>query len=81
MIPKVDIMRTSGVLIGNKAQTLGWTKDAWRVALGANYMLNDAWKLKFGVAYDQTPVKAASSRLTAMPDNDRVWLSFGAQWN
>ena len=80
-IPKVDIMRTSGVLIGNKAQTLGTDfKDAWRVALGANYMLNDAWKLKFGVAYDQTPVKAASSRLTAMPDNDRVWLSFGAQW-
>lgn len=84
-IPKVDIMRTSGPRSLNpateKAQTLGTDfKDAWRVALGANYSLNDAWKLKFGVAYDQTPVKNASSRLTALPDNDRIWLTTGAQW-
>ncbi len=84
-IPKVDIMRTSGPRSSNpataKAQTLGTDfKDAWRVALGANYTLNDAWKLKFGVAYDQTPVKNASSRLTALPDNDRIWFTTGAQW-
>ena len=35
---------------------------------------------KFGVAYDQTPVKGASTRLVSMPDNDRIWLSFGSQW-
>ena len=76
-IPKVDIMRTSGV----KAQTLETDfRDTWRVALGANYKYNDAWKLKFGVAYDQTPVKRAESRLTSLPDNDRVWFSFGTQW-
>lgn len=84
-IPKVDIMRTSGNLSLSpataKAQTLGTDfKDTWRVALGANYALNDAWKLKFGVAYDQTPVKNATSRLTALPDNDRIWLTTGAQW-
>ena len=76
-IPKVDIMRTSGV----KAQTLDTDfRDAWRVALGANYQYNDAWKLKFGVAYDQTPVKRAETRLASLPDNDRVWFSFGTQW-
>lgn len=80
-IPKVDIMRTSGFQNGMTAQTLGTDfRDTWRVALGANYALNDAWKLKFGVAYDQTPVKGADSRLTALPDNDRIWLSTGAQW-
>jgi len=76
-IPKVDIMRTSGA----KAQTLDTDfRDAWRVALGANYQYSDAWKLKFGVAYDQTPVKRAETRLTSLPDNDRVWFSFGTQW-
>lgn len=85
-IPKVDIMRTSGIRSTSpataKAQTLETDfRDTWRVALGANYAVNDAWKLKFGIAYDQTPVKKATSRLTAMPDNDRVWLSFGAQCN
>ena len=76
-IPKVDIMRTSGT----KAQTLDTDfRDAWRLAVGANYQYNDAWKLKFGVAYDQTPVKRAETRLASLPDNDRVWLSLGAQW-
>jgi long-chain fatty acid transport protein len=80
-IPKVDIMRSSGLLSGQNAQTLGTNfRDTWRVALGANYKYNDAWKLKYGVAYDQAPVKGAYTRLTSLPDNDRVWLSFGTQW-
>ena len=76
-IPKVDILRANGSL----AQVLDTDfKDAWRVALGANYQLNSAWKLKYGIAYDQTPVRGATTRLVSLPDNDRVWLSFGAQW-
>ena len=76
-LPKVDIMRSNGTL----AQTLDTDfRDAWRVALGGNYQYGNAWKLKFGVAYDQTPVKDASTRLVSLPDNDRVWLSLGAQW-
>jgi long-chain fatty acid transport protein len=34
----------------------------------------------FGIAYDQTPVKKASTRLTSLPDNDRTWFTFGTQW-
>ena len=80
-IDKVDIVRTSGDLSGEVAQSLGTNfKDTWRVALGANYLLNDAWKLKFGVAFDETPVKNAENRLTSLPDNDRIWFSFGGQW-
>jgi len=76
-VDKVDIMRSSGAL----AQTLDTDfQDTWRVALGANYQLNDAWKLKFGVAFDETPVKNAEKRLTSLPDNDRIWFSFGGQW-
>ncbi|HXE39985.1 MAG TPA: outer membrane protein transport protein [Azonexus sp.] len=80
-IPKVDIIRTSGVLSGQKAQTLDTNfRDTWRFAIGANYKLNDMWKLKMGVAYDQTPVKDAQHRLVSLPDNNRTWLSLGAQW-
>ena len=80
-IPKVDIMRSSGILNGQNAQTLDTNfRDTWRVALGANYKYSDAWKLKYGVAYDQTPVKNKYDRLVSLPDNDRVWFSFGAQW-
>jgi long-chain fatty acid transport protein len=80
-IPKIDIMRTSGNLSGQKAQTLVTDfRDTWRIALGANYKLRSDLKLKFGVAYDQTPVKGADSRLVSLPDNDRTWFSFGGQW-
>lgn len=80
-IPYLDIVRTSGRLSGQTAQTLN-TKfdDAWRFALGANYKVNEAWKLRFGVAYDQTPVPNAEYRLVSLPDNDRTWFSAGFQW-
>lgn len=80
-IPKVDIIRTSGALSGQTAQTLDTEfRDTWRVAIGTNYQLNDAWKLKFGLAYDQTPVPGAQHRLVSLPDNDRTWFSIGAQY-
>lgn len=90
-IPKVDILRTTatalyvpgvvGQAAGDTAQTLDTEfKDTWRVGLGATYKYSDDWKLKYGIAYDETPVKKAATRLVSMPDNDRVWLSFGAQW-
>jgi long-chain fatty acid transport protein len=80
-IPQVNIIRTSGGANGNTAQTLDTDfRNTWRVAFGANYKYNDAWKLKFGIAYDQTPVKNETKRLVSLPDNDRTWLSVGAEW-
>ena len=80
-IKNVDIIRTSGPLTGQTAQVLEADfQDTYRVALGANYAYSDALKFMFGLAYDQTPVKKASTRLTSLPDNDRTWFSFGAQW-
>lgn len=80
-IKHVDIVRKSGPLSGVTVQTLDTEfKDTWRVALGANYRLNDAWKLKMGIAYDQTPVKDKERRLVSLPDNDRTWFTVGGQW-
>lgn len=80
-IPKLDIVRTNGALSGETAQTLITDfRDTTRVAVGANYQYRGDLKLKLGLAYDQTPVKGASTRLVSLPDNDRTWFSAGAQW-
>ena len=55
-------------------------RDTWRIALGANYKMSGPWALKFGVAYDQTPVPNAESRSVRLPDSDRYWLSAGAKY-
>jgi long-chain fatty acid transport protein len=77
-IQDVDISRTTS---STPVQTLNARfRNTWRAALGANYQLNDAWKIKTGVAYDQSPVRSADLRLTSLPDNNRVWFSAGTQW-
>jgi long-chain fatty acid transport protein len=55
-------------------------RNTWRVALGANYNYTDAWKLKFGVAYDQSPVYQDQYRTASLPDGNRTWFSLGAQY-
>jgi long-chain fatty acid transport protein len=80
-IPKLDLIRTSGASSGQVAQSLNTDfQDAWRVAVGGNYQYRPDLKLKFGLAYDQTPVKGANTRMVSLPDNDRTEISTGAQW-
>lgn len=55
-------------------------KDTWRYGFGGNYRLNDAWKLRAGIALDKTPVQSPSDRTMTLPDTDRKWLSVGARW-
>lgn len=82
-IQYVDVWRTSGSASGqtSPAQTLDTKfRDTWRVALGATQKLSDTWSMKYGVAYDQTPVKGADTRLVSLPDNNRIWLALGTQY-
>lgn len=80
-IPKIDVIRTTGPGVGTIAQRLDSNfRDTWRVALGGTYKYSDSIRLKLGTAYDQTPVKGAATRLVALPDNNRLWFSAGAQW-
>ncbi len=55
-------------------------KDSWRIAVGAMYQVAPQWKLKAGVAWDQSPVRSAEHRPASLPDNDRYWFSVGAQY-
>lgn len=56
-------------------------KDSWKVAVGATYQYSAPLQLRFGVAYDQSPVPDEQHRLSTMPDNDRIWLSFGGKYD
>ena len=58
----------------------GW-EDSWKVAIGASYQYSAPLQLRFGVAYDQSPVPDEEHRLSTMPDNDRIWLSFGGKYD
>lgn len=69
------------VAAGGKLTALDYSfKDSFRIGLGANYRYNDAWKFRFGVAYDQTPVNNKEDRTMTLPDSDRTWLSFGGKY-
>jgi long-chain fatty acid transport protein len=75
-LKSLDVFRTSGALLSTTP--LNW-KDTWRVGVGANYHHNDMWTLRFGTAYDQSPVPDAD-RTPRVPDQDRIWLAIGAQY-
>lgn len=56
-------------------------RNTYKVSLGASYQYSEPLQLRFGVAYDQSPVKNANLRMTTLPDNDRIWLSVGAKYD
>ncbi|MGC9562398.1 OmpP1/FadL family transporter [Brachymonas sp. M4Q-1] len=56
-------------------------RDTYKVAIGASYQYSDPLQLRFGIAYDQSPVRSADTRLSTMPDNDRIWLSTGFKYD
>jgi long-chain fatty acid transport protein len=71
------ISRNTGTQVASENFNYG---NTWRLAWGAAYKASDAVKYKFGIAYDRTPVQDGD-RSARVPDNDRVWLSLGGQWN
>ena len=54
-------------------------KDAWRFSVGASYYLDNQWKFRGGLAYDQSPVQNVD-RTPRLPDASRTWLSLGVQY-
>ena len=60
--------------------TPNW-RNTYKVSLGASYQYSEPLQLRFGMAYDQSPVKNANYRMSTLPDNDRIWLSLGAKYD
>ncbi|HSD28016.1 MAG TPA: outer membrane protein transport protein [Vicinamibacteria bacterium] len=75
-LPTLDIVREDGSALSSVPLRF---EDTWRVGLGLNYRMNDAWKLRLGTAYDKTPVKD-EFRTPRLPDTDRIWAAGGFEW-
>ena len=54
--------------------------DTFSVAVGAQYKLNEAWTVRSGFQYDETPT-VNGFRSTRTPDGDRYWLSAGLSYD
>ncbi|WP_046156968.1 OmpP1/FadL family transporter [Chromobacterium vaccinii] len=76
---QIDIKQYSTPAQGDLVLHQNW-KDTWRVSFGSNYQLNDSWMLRGGVAWEQAPLQSDDQRHPAIPDSDRIWLSFGANY-
>ena len=55
-------------------------EDSTRYAVGAEYQHDQAWTLRTGLALDESPVPSSSLRSPRVPDEERIWLSFGATY-
>ncbi|WFS61357.1 OmpP1/FadL family transporter [Pseudodesulfovibrio thermohalotolerans] len=52
-------------------------KSTWRFQLGAEYLLTDAFALRAGYVYDQTPIRGEYAS-PMLPANDRQMFTLGA---
>ena len=68
-----------GTTEGDETIRQQW-KNTVRVSLGGNYKLNEAVTLRAGIAHDDAPIRSDALRHAALPDADRMQLSFGANW-
>lgn len=59
------------------------TREKWRdtnfYAVGASYKMDNQWKLRLGMAYDQAAVRL-QHRTPRIPDSDRLWYSAGLNY-
>lgn len=79
-VQQLQVIRTSGPLSGQTLTTLQFRwDDTLRFGVGANYKLSERVKLRFGLAFDETPTNDAT-RTPRLPDADRTWVAFGVQY-
>lgn len=70
------VERGSGVSIAAEPFNYG---NSWRIAWGAAYLVSDAFRLKFGLAWERSP-QGTRGRTARLPENDSLRLSIGGQW-
>ena len=75
-IPELRFRFDNGLPDG--VSTYDW-KDTSRLSLGARFAPEQSsWTYRFGVAYDESPIRSAELRTPRLPDADRYWLTLGA---
>jgi long-chain fatty acid transport protein len=77
---KIQELRIKYTVAGAADEVTTWKlRDTYRVSFGGTYRYSDATKFRFGLAYDQSPV-TDQYRTARLPDNNRTWVSVGAQY-
>ncbi|AEP10677.1 OmpP1/FadL family transporter [Micavibrio aeruginosavorus] len=72
----ITAVRDSGAVASSVQQNY---QNTWAFAVGAEYMVNDAWTVRGGVQFDETPT-TDEFRTSRTPDGDRTWISAGATY-
>ncbi len=75
-VQNLTVVRDTGATLSNTPENF---RNTWRGSVGANYHYSDQWMFRGGLAYDQSPIRDAQ-RTPRLPDNNRTWVSFGAQY-
>ena len=82
-IKAVPIVTTNPSALGAAGTTLDTFdfqfRNTYRIGIGANWLARDDFVLKFGTAYDRSPV-VDTFRTVAFPDSDRIWLAIGGKY-
>jgi long-chain fatty acid transport protein len=75
-VQNLTVVRSTGAVLQTTPENF---KDTWRASVGANYHYSDQWMFRGGLAFDQSPIRD-ELRTPRLPDNDRTWISLGAQY-
>lgn len=74
---KIEVKTTTGVPISSIEQNY---QNTWAFSAGFDYKLNDAWTMRAGYQFDETPT-TDEYRTSRTPDGDRHWFSLGGTYN
>lgn len=77
-LEQVAIYRHGGAPLG-PAEAFNWDNTIF-YSLGGEWDLSDAFTLRAGIGYDETPTNDAA-RTPRLPDNDRNVYTLGMTWN
>lgn len=55
-------------------------RNTYKVALGGSYQYSEPLQFRVGIAFDESPVRSAESRLNTLPDGNRIWFSAGVRY-
>ena len=82
-IKSLPLIATSTTAIAPSGATLDTFnfqfRDTFRVGVGANWNWRNDTTIKFGIAYDKSPV-TDTFRTVTLPDADRFWLAVGVKY-
>lgn len=73
----ITAIRDSGVQASRVDQNY---QTSWAFSLGAEYKVDDKWRVRGGLQFDETPT-TDEYRTSRTPDGDRTWFSLGTTYS